>query len=641
MFSKNTIINCFDFFINYEKGATYKKYEDLKKLYIENIENDFSKNSIINNLYSNIKKESVKISDFIDNESVIKVLSSYNIFNTYFSEYFGDKIETIENNISRVLDLNSIENKEQLISYCLIESLVEFSKVKTRFIPRINSEDCEHSNLYSNEILKATNDKDLFEQIADKPFGFYFFLTPIESKFMTINLSSVFTIASNQSNGVTLFKMGYKLGESVGISYKRYNVENVSTKVHKLNLKFKNKKTTEVSEYVNKEKVGFEKLEIVNKTIIIMLLSLFSEKGNKEKYEKNISSISMKKEFESESKDLSLRDTFNHDYELPFISFEELRFKGDYEFLSFLDEKFEKVTNMDIVNYTNNDVLASFEIITKFIEDIEDRDNINNYFKNKFIAKNLSYEDFNQYDIKNIKFEDSYVGIERSFNKIMPLKNTMAGTKEEIYKECFETAKINKMSLYLYYIKRFKEVVKDKPENEILDFFKENIESLINDDEFISLLTNVGSSENRVRCQNNHSKNILSDEELTIHSKDIIKGKRATHLVSISINNIEVFEYLNEYYDFKFSEDTMFFIKCFLASHKIEEMFKESNSKERFNLNNIMNSDSLDIELNRWLIKSSLVDLCIPLTNKDFKEFISKCNCEILDLKVRDFLLHI
>ena len=87
----NNILNSLDLMIEKENqnksdSETFYSsyYSALKQVFIESKENDFARNVITNAFYSVLQEEKFKISEFINDDSFLAVLSDYKSFNQNF-----------------------------------------------------------------------------------------------------------------------------------------------------------------------------------------------------------------------------------------------------------------------------------------------------------------------------------------------------------------------------------------------------------------------------------------------------------------------------------------------------------------------------------------------------------------------------
>lgn len=636
MLNDEIVLDCLDYLISKETKKNEHQFEvesdySFVKSSFLNTTNDFFKNTLINNIYSNIKQEKILVNDIIENKFLSNFINAYQDFNLYFNTSFADNLSHIKSNLSKIIDVDNVKNIEELISYCIIESFNEYSNTIIRFIEKNNkNDDAEFSTQYFSDFYKAKNDITIFNTLTDKPYGFYFFKTPLRIKSISNNEYSEFTIVSNQANGITLFNMNYRILNYIGISTKRYNTVNAFNKEHNILINnIDSEKSTYLSSNLKNTSDFDTELSLINKLIIIGLLSLFSDEDNRKSQENKKALISFDKDLNDKSL-LPVVSSFKHNYDLPFITFDELRFKGDYAFLSFLDDLYQDILNIDVVNYKNDNLYSFYDILTNNVETESD---FGSFYK-EFTPKEFSFNDFNNFKIKEISREDVYVGINNYHFKIIPINNTIIGSNEDIYQNCFDSAKINKMSLYLYYNKFYSYLYKKEFETEMNDFISNHIEDLVTDTVFLSYINRIGSSNNIKSVYYHHTENVIShyDSELSPTMRIFNKDKKATMLLSISIDNKNLVDHLINEYDLSLSSNSHFFLKLFYANIQLNKLYEDTKSNKRRNINEILDT-KIDLELNKWISFSTLFTFTIPLNKRILDNIYSNVNADFLNLK--------
>jgi hypothetical protein len=640
------VIHCFNYFKNIEtlknkhSETMFVSYFDTLKNIFENTkDNSFAQKNIIFSFYSKIKTETINISDFIEDDIMLSFFKDYNSFtDSFFSKYEND-LNKIKNKFEEIINLDTIINDKELLSYCVTESLIEYSKANIKFIPRINNDNIHYSNKIHFSIHSVKKELDILTILENKSFGFYIFKVPYQkvtgNSFKSAN---AVCLVSHQSNGTTLFNLdNIVLGRS-GLKGNSITLENIVSKNHKINIELKENTKTELSTNT-KELNEFYSLPIFNQLTIISLAGFCSLKEERDTNEAKIDCLIAYKNNQNDKSFLPVISNFTIT-DLPYITFEELKFKGKYLFLSKLDDLFEDIINMEFVNFKSDKSNCYFELTMNNENDVESE--FGNYFNRSFEPKVFSKHDFNQFYIKETNFKDAGVGTETSKGQITPLNNSIIGTKEEIYNHCFQKAKMNKLTLYVKYIRFYTSINQDKFTTEMWTFINDNIEVLLNDSEFLSLINSVGLCRNSKRNYHNAAYGncvLISKEQYNINNLEELNGfnsnKKASHLISIILNNTEFYDLFINKYNLTLSKESLFYIELYKMNVTLDKIFDsiEMVNKKKMVFFGFIDNN-IDLELQNWYSTFPPLSLILPTTTKQQKDLIFKF--EKLDINIKD-----
>ena len=613
----------FDYFIqldnernNQEKNMFTSHYKTLKELFNDSPSDSFAQHNIVNCFYSKIKSQHIKISELTSDQKLSQFIFEYNKFSEEFSYQFKDEINYFINTFSEHLNVSDIVNINELISYVIVESLVELSNTKIKFIPNNNTENKSFSQLFNQTFFNAKNDIDIITELENKPFGFYIFKVPYQNMTgSSFNVSGSICIASHQSNGITLFNLNDNVLNRYGLKGNALNLQNIYNKSHNLDIQFKDNNSHEIS--INNETNDFKKLDLINQLIFISFFSLCSLEERRNIYEKeNKSLISINKN--NQKSLLPVVSKFSN-IDTPQFTFEELRFKDEYAFLSPLDDLFEHIIDMDIVNYTNDKTDCYFMINMNTIDNEDSQ--FGNYFKKTFEPTLFNKEHFNQFYIKEVDHNMGQVGVETSMLHITPLKSSFIGSEEEIYQNAMTSAKMNKLTLYYLYFSFYNSIYQQNLVSEMKQFFTQNINDIIQDDNFISLIKSFGFCKNNKTNQKNfvNQKTIFSSSQNINNEnlKDYTGKNKALFIANLYLDSSEMFDVLFDKYHLNLTESSQNIIDISLNFITLYNKYNELNIKNksrRVFFSYIQNE--VDIELQEWFQHQSILPVSIPLTNK-------------------------
>ena len=317
-----------------------------------------------------------------------------------------------------------------------------------------------------------------------------------------------------------------------------------------------------------------------------------------------------------------------------------MRFKGKYSFLSKLDDLLEDIIDMDVVNFRSDRTDCYFDL-TMNQEETKD-EYFGNLFKRSFEPKVFTKEDFNQFIVKEITYNNAYRGIETSPRNISPLNHSFIGTEEEIYNHCFSLAKMNKLTLYSLYLNFYYDINSTVFMDDMNVFINDNIVELAEDEDLFSLLNSVGHCRNSSRNYSHaswgtnevfvseKSKQRANAKELKSFNSD----KKATYLISMLFNKPEIYDILINKYGLD-SKIGTFFIEHYKMSIKLDNIYAsiEMENKRRSGFFGFINNN-VDLELQNWYYAAFPLSIILPVNNKQHKNILAKFekyNVEIQD----------
>lgn len=642
MLYKSTFINALDFFSKRDynnhkeiKDNVTSYYESLKNIFESNQNNERVQNFVVNAFFSKIKTLDVNIGELISEVDVVKMLSEYETFSKSFDTKYKDKVDSIVENFCSIGNFKSIQNGSEMASYVMIEALMEENLMDKVFVPR-NVESNEHSMYLSEDILSAKKDAEIFEQLKDKPFGYYIFHFRYKRMVSTSQNLSDIVIVSHQEYGLTTYKPHSKVSGSTGVSHYFISLKTMLNKEHPQPIS--ESIGEEVAQY--KENMsGFERLNIVNKLVIKTFISLVSSKEHIETLKNNYSgSLFLTKEKEHIE---TLKNT------LPIVSelknesfsgftFDELRFKGKYAFMSVLDDLFEEYYNMEHVNLLSDEE-DSFHMIKEYTEEGRSCSKIMTEFTKEAID--------NQYYIHKFKYEKLGVNMDNRLSFLTPVTEVLIGEKEKVLEQTKQKALMNKLTFLNFLIEKYYYFYSDIFNKEIKECLLENKDAIIEDVDFLKMIKTIGACKN-IRSNyyiiNNHTNSILMSEQKNHFSfeedekiKDHKNKLSAQYLVAMPLYNYRIIELLTERYNLKLSKtsNNLFnIIKCQQTIFEMYSEIKRENPKQtRLNFFSFIDN-GIDLELNKWFENGYFHYIIIPMNNKQYQSFeelivtINECN---------------
>lgn len=609
MFNLSNVISFFKENIN----SSQFKFDSLNTIQ-ENTQSEFIKDSVIQTLYAYIADRHITFSKFLGNQDVTAFLMNYTNEVEKYKKH-SNEVNKIKN---MLLGNNSnITNANDLIPYVIIESLIDFYDAKKYVIQKNNSNDNKFYSNYFEDVIKLTNSYDFINSFQNKPFGFYICKAPTQ-QYSSLFSGDKYIIVGNQPNALYFYELNCDIKKEHGFNSYNLSIENdIFRKRHNFKIEVKESDNNELSTDIKKSLFIDTTNELIFKCFLYWCETMKAEVTTKgfigyNKSEKT--NFPVVSNLESQE----IRD----------FTFEELRFKGEYAFLSFLDDLFEDIIDMSYINYYS--------------------DNLNHIHKIQHVSEEINFDLESNYSFDKSFFNNFKIDIveksERNYGSnfsLTPINPYYFGEKEDIQKYNLNVAKLNKLKVYYMYLRVYLKQNKTTLENDMQSFFTNNVNDFIHDHEFIKLINVLatGNISDRnlkehflyaqipnvltipdVRLVNNNGigYSIYSVKDLNI--TDYKQTSKAKKLIGFDIHNIDIWNYFENKFNTHFSKETNVIISLFKAYHLLEEV---KNKKNISKISNIVDAFSYDcdIELFKWNETDRLVRVFVPMNDKNYKDF--------------------
>lgn len=607
------------------------RYTKLKRLLQEFEANEVISDSIIYSLYLYIKKESVPFELFIDSKDILSFLSNHQSF---VKEY-NEKHSGFVNKLTQFVFTNThfVKNREELVPYLMVEAMLELSHVRSSFIQKLYNEK-ENDNVYLHpKLIKISNYNNIIQEMADKPLGLYL-TEDFPQKSVNFLTGNGYMLIANKSDGIYIYQFKNETNHYAGFRGKHLQFDNIISRRHEIEVELVETNDTELSTHVEEKFVNFRSFvnELVLNTFIY--LSTLNEKQVKEN---NVAAIGYHKNEDSNVCNFPVLAGFNSTT-MPIFTKEELRFKGEFEFLAFLDEWLEPYLDMDSVNYYSDQVTAFHQV------SFTHHPNSHRFSATK--------ESLNSFEVKVVTEDFD----ERTNYTLTPINPYYFGNEQEIYDYAFKIAKANKLKLYSIYMDLLSVIHEYKMGRELHSFFNKNIVEIMNDETFINMINSVGTANISNRNKGYLTSNFNNTLPVFIHEqfidcslhisekakdgdidfsntqfdsigfKDFIKKTKATKMVVTHCDTMEMLNYLRENYNFVLGEEYETFIKLTKAFKQFVDLRKQ-NIPEKTKLHNLtmMHDSPFEAEYHYgWLKNFIPFALAIPMNKNNEKLFMEK-----------------
>lgn len=651
---KTNILNTLDFLAKKEKvchkyqDSTFEShFEALKSLYIDSEKNDFFKNIITMSIYETMKPMRIEIEEMLSNKEALSFLLDYDSFVSSFEENYSDSLIPFIEEFKSVLNFDKVSNKNDLTSFIITESLKEYSMSEKRWLSKSIKKEQSDIAKISEHFLKSDNDADMLKILSDKPFGYYCFRVPYKKIIGSTFSYTDFIIVSNQAEGVIVYDLFSKILGRSGLQSNSYTLENIFTKNHKVEIKYNVETDNEVAQ--NFELTDIERLPVINRLILKTFVTIANNQENINELKNENKVIAYRSDSIGESILPVVKDFDNE--KMPIVTLEELEFKGEYDFLSIFDKLFGDFYSIEDINLKRNKKNRFYKL-SRTIEDnkLKEEDllgisslelnirNSNLNRKQKEI-KDFSKKSFNDcYYIEEINHEKSPVGIQKSKELMIPIIETMLGTKENVKKHILSVAKMNKLTLLSQYVDFYIELYSDTHDNELRDFFLKNLPELLEDEVFLKMVKTVGFSTNVKSIyygMTDYGSSLLLDRTFSSYGeiedsklvKDYMGKNKAVNLWSIWGQSFEIMDYVLSNYENDFSEETTNIIEidkafCLLKRKQKEQMKNGAKVSTFFSFV----ENGTDIELNNWFGFYRFFNFSFFTTAKQTKILVEKIN---------------
>lgn len=623
----SNIIKVIDFFKS-QKNANFINYDSLEKLYIK-YDSPLIKDCILLTLYDYIKNVSLPFAAFIDNQDVISFLSEYKNSKDFFIKH-KESISKLESFL--FAGHNEILNKEELIPYLIIESLIEYDRSNNFFIKSNKSLKLKYSRDIFTYIINVDETKSFVDNFKNKPFGFY--ICKAQGQKNTRFYSGhTFNVISYQPEGLYFHELHSEYEMHYGFRKQKLDVkDNLITKDHHIEIKYPES---------HKELSTDIKGTAFYQTINLLIYRTFTYWADLYKQDINKQGVIG---FVNHNESVNYPALIDYtSKEIHNLTFDDLKFEDKYECLKFLDAKFESILDMNLVNFTSPEI----EFISQFRHESEKHP----YDIQKKFEFNKDY--FNSIEITKHHINDTIKQANTNGIPFSSINPHFCGTKDELVNHTFRSAKINKIKLYTSYISIYIKRHQSSFEAEMETFIKGNADKLFSDKEFLKSISRSAVANISDRNMSNGLRSngspffIINDESifqnknhnLARSCKDInfidYKGKvKANRFFAFDCRNIEMLDIFKNKYNLKLSKDSTFFIQLFEAFHSLKSISKNDGVTSTDTIYSTLDL-GIDVEQYLWNNFDTLFYTLIPMSKKHSDEIIEELKAigksEILD----------
>lgn len=608
----------FDYFIDVQKEIKNNNEENFitlaenrKSLYngfISNPETAFFGHLCLINFIENVSETKIPVKDLIKHTYLTEIPALYKDTKNELNEHYEEDVEKLTKIISSTFPHLKYDELMRLSSYITVEALAELDKANITFLPKETASK-EKSVLLFEDFSLFDSDIKAIDYVSNHKNGFGFYLVKVKSKYSLSNTSVGFEpiLISHQGDGMTLIRFDSRRRNVIAsrtITSLVFN--NIITKEHKIKFSEKTDSTSLINIH-NDEALEFYN-SIYNQITLKMFTQIFVK--NYAQYKGNEAVLLLNKTDEVESKDQTqfpVVAEYKNVLSQAF-TFDDLRFSGKYDFLSFLDEIFEDIIDMDIVNYVSN--------VRDQVTLIRPRD------------KDDSYNNFN---LKEFKHHDLPIDAHNWNSAIHSVTECSVGTEEESKALKRKIAMANKLSLYDHYIRKFYTDHIEELSEDLKTVFMEHHEAMLKDETLLRM-ARIGScrstESNRHAMFTNFCESICSPDakggEADHNTMREVGGKHKAHsVIVINFTNPEAIDYLKKHYNFKPSVNADKILKLEQSYYKLREIRKSEGHDVYSNLFTLFNF-KMDIELYDWLNNcKNLLSTIVPVSKRRFDDFNS------------------
>lgn len=563
--------------------------------------NNFVKQTVVMHVYSILRNKSIKFDKLLSHSEIASFCLSFPCFEEYYLNTFSENLTPFRGSISAFS--RTLTNVNDLIAFSIIEAAIAFANTKYKFLS--NDFSNEHKIISSNVFKlnkKVKDETECLLLLQDEPDGFYCVNSFFDKYDKNIRGVRTF-IVSKQGNDFCYIYLPEKSKFITGLNsslYHRYsNIVNHPYDSNDFILNFDNQNLDkENSNFLaKKESIDSqfcESLNFINSVIIYVFVSMFKE-NYQSIIKENKSFIALGHEFDKKFPVVFENVVF------PKISFEDIRFDGKISYLSYLDDMFKDVIDMDLVNFDLDSIDPKY-VHTKVDRDVENKEKHSILFPS--YIKEMKKENFK---LIPYEFYKKTTGEGRgSFTdmiELLPVNKNYIGTKEEIFKYAKTIALKNKIKLYAVYLKHYLELNQLNYFIDKNEYFEKNIVNILQDDEFLSLVKEAcytkslaprhldslkltdSSYANVFPCTEKHPnlyqpdnyefvKKVLFDDGSVFEleafenfkfrqlfkfdiekTKDVFTHKKAQFLFELQCNNTNMLHYLQEKHGFTIKSD--------------------------------------------------------------------------------------
>lgn len=610
---------------------------------IQNKKNSFINETIKTYLYTKIKNSSISGKFLCENTALTNFISQHDEFFKNYKNNYEEKIQKSKNILLNHSE--NIENIEEILSFVIIEAASELIKTEFKFISENHAS--EHKilskKLYIPKGVKFRNEKECLDFLSEKESGFYVFKFYYDKLDYGIR-GYKYNLVSKQGNDYCFIYFNQKECYTTGTNdkYGKYHRSiNIINSNYKIDVKYK-----EISD--NKEIVVFKNnnnIDFLNNVVLEMFIEMFIEKYD------DISLSNKKYIAININKQTKNLPALFENIEFPTLTFDDIKYDNDSELcsLSYLDELFKDIIDMEIVNFDPDIFDPSLFNMNYIIKD--ERTECYTIYFNAAIDS-LTKENLKLIH-KDIERKTMGYGNVVLSQNIFPLNKNFIGTKEEIYNYAKAIAIKNKTLLYQVYLNFYMQLNTKKIFLETNDFFRKNIFNLLNDETFLKMtkelyytssvvnrhtdsiaplnsfnvyldlpqeelnkLIHKSEITNNYVLEINGNKNCYQEKVYTLNKldllKDVFSGSKPKNLLMIQCNNFGMLNYLIKEYNFKLPSDPK---NVFFNLYKLSENAFLDTS------NNLVSNDKKEI---LRMFETNPFILYIALSKSNFEKISKK-----------------
>lgn len=597
--------------------------------------NDFVKQTTVMHVYSVLRNKSIKFDKLLSCSEISSLCLSFPSFEEYYLSTFSKNLTTFRDSVSAVS--GNLRNVNDLIAFSIIEAAIAFSNTKYKFLSTDFSN--EHKFISSNVFKLNKKVKDETECILllqDKPDGFYCVDSFYDKYDKSIRGVRTF-IVSKQGNDLCYIYLPEKSKFITGLNsslYHRYS--NIVTHHYDssdfiLDFDDKNVDKEKSNSLAKKESFEYQfcdSLKFINSVIVYIFVSMF-----KEKYQsiikENKSFVALENKFDKKFPVVFENVAF------PKITFEDIRFDGNISYLSYLDDMFKDVINMDLVNFDLDSIDPKY--VNKRVDvSVENNERYTILFPS--YIKEMKKENFKliPYEFYK-KTTKKGKGCFTDMIELLPINKNYIGTKEEIFKYAKTIALKNKIKLYAIYLKHYLELNQLNYFIDKNEYFEKNIVNILKDDEFLSLVKEVSYTKS-LAPRHLSSLTLINGGHVNVFpctekNPSLYHSDNYGFVKTVLFDDGSVFE-LEAFEDFKFKQLFNFNIE------KTKDVFTHKEAHFLFELQ-CNNTDMLHYlqEKHGFNIKSDPNNVMFKLYEIGEKAFVDlKINSEALDHYEKDAL---
>lgn len=640
---ERNISNIFDFFDAKESNhkndneESFKTMSKTRKDIYEglsiNPDNGFLNALVLVNFMENISTMTISVTDLFENPCLSKIDAFYKDAKNEIYEYHYEELDKLQNIIQQVSPALTRDFVEKTSSYIAVEAL---SEMENSTITRLNKTNPDkHTSFHLVEdFSNFDSDIEAIEYVSNKPYGLYFVNTKTEYSLSNSSAGKEPLLISHQGYGMDLIRLKSRRQNRIASkTIIGLHFDNMISKSHNIDFLFTEESDSkELTQHIS---VNNAYKNIINQLITKVFVQ-FYVKQVQDGVDFKKAQITLHRESNESGNTLPIIAEYAHQESKPY-TFDDLRFKGKYEFLSILDEAFKDVLRMDIVNHstTNRKQVA---VIRNANRDQQERGLTLNIGTEKPMPKRkhafskssgVELSIYNDFDVRLYDLNELPTDVSFWNSTIHSVPESTVGLFENNESTRRKVAMANKLTLLDYYLPIYAEKWAETLNEELKELVMVHYDEMLNDPVLMKM-ANIGM----FPCNkaNEHSMfptriesfcaNEAVGRKIDFDALQEVSGKnKAAYSIVIQFLQGGVLDYLKEKYDFKPSKESERIIKIEEAGYRLKEIYKEEGHTVYSSLYSLFNFD-MDIELYGWFNNfSGTLTTVIPVKNSRKKKF--------------------